>query len=417
MMDSLTLLSGERSGVIRAPSSKSQAHRLLICAALGESGCTVNCGEKSKDIEASAACLRALCADVSELFSGIYRVTPAQRDGDAFLPCGESGSTLRFLLPVCGALGKSAVFKMEGRLPERPLYPLDGLLCAHGMSIERRGDELHVSGKLESGVFEIAGDVSSQFISGLLFALPLLDGDSKIIVTGKTESRAYIEMSENALRLSGIRFEKEDSTYTVFGAQKYALPDGVGAEGDYSNGAFFLCMGALSEEGVRVLNLPEASLQGDKKIVDILRRFGADVTVRRNEVIVRKGTLRGIEIDASDIPDLVPVLAVTACAAKGETRIYNAARLRLKESDRLTATAELIKNLGGDISELPDGLVIRGAALRGGTVSSYNDHRIAMSAAVAACICRGSVTVQSPDCVQKSFPKFWESFDALEAKA
>lgn len=416
MMNELTLLNGVRSGVVRAPSSKSQAHRLLICAALGEGGCTVNCGEKSKDIEATKNCLAALCADIKELFSGIYRVTPAENQGIAYLPCGESGSTLRFLIPVCGALGKSAVFKMEGRLPERPLHPLDGLLSAHGMSIEKSGNELKVSGKLQSGVFEIAGNVSSQFISGLLFALPLLDGESKIVITGKTESRAYIELTENALNFSGVRFEKEDNIYTVFGNQKYSLPDGIGAEGDYSNAAFFLCMGALSDSGVRVMNLPEASLQGDRKIVDILRRFGADVSVRRNEVSVRKGALRGIEIDASDIPDLVPVLAVLSCAAQGETRIFNAARLRAKESDRLSATAALITSLGGNITELPDGLIVRGAALRGGTVDSYNDHRIAMSAAVAACMCSENVTVLNPDCVNKSFPKFWESFDALERK-
>lgn len=415
-MNEITLLPGQRSGVVRAPSSKSQAHRLLICAALGESACTVNCGEKSKDIEATAKCLAALCADIKELFSGIYRVFPARKSGGAVLPCGESGSTLRFLLPVCGALGKSAVFKMEGRLPERPLYPFDELLCARGMSIEKCGDELRVSGRLQSGVFEIAGDVSSQFISGLLFALPLLDGDSVIRITGKTESRAYIELTESALKSADIRFEKSENEYTVFGNQKYALPDGAGAEGDYSNGALFLCMGALSESGIRVVNLPEASLQGDKKIVDILRRFGADVSVRRNEITVRKGNLCGCEIDASDIPDLVPVCAVTATAAEGETRIYNAARLRLKESDRLSATAELITNLGGSVTELPDGLIIRGGGLRGGKISSYNDHRIAMSAAVAACICTEPVTISNPNCTDKSFPLFWERFEALERK-
>lgn len=414
-MNEITLLPGKRTGVIRAPSSKSQAHRLLICAALGESGCTVNCGEKSKDIEATAKCLAAMCADAKELFSGIYRVTPSEKPDNAELFCGESGSTLRFLLPVCGALGKKSVFKMEGRLPERPLYPFDELLRSHGMSIEKCEDELHVSGRLQSGVFEIAGDVSSQFISGLLFALPLLDGDSIIRVTGKTESRSYIELTENALSLSGIRFEKNDNEYTVFGNQKYALPDGTGAEGDYSNGAFFLCMGALSENGIRVLNLAENSLQGDKKIIEILRRIGAEISVGRKEITVRKGALHGCKIDASDIPDLIPVLAVTACAAEGETRIFNAARLRLKESDRLRATAELIKNLGGNVTELPDGLIIRGGGLRGGTADSYNDHRIAMSAAVAACICTEEVTVQSPDCVNKSFPQFWDSFNRLEA--
>ena len=412
-MTEITLLPGMRSGTVRAPSSKSQAHRLLICAALGENGCTLNCGEKSKDISATAECLRALCADIKELFTGIYRVTPCEKADGAILPCGESGSTLRFLIPVCGALGKSAVFKMEGRLPERPLAPFDELLCSHGMSIERKGDELHVSGKLQSGVFEIAGNISSQFISGLLFALPLLEGDSKIRITEKIESRAYIGMTESAIEKAGIRFEKTDNEYTVFGGQKYSLPDSS-AEGDYSNGAFFLCMGALSNEGITVKNLPEDSLQGDKKIADVLKRFGAELRVCRNEITAKKGSLHGIEIDASEIPDLVPVLSVLACAAEGETRIYNAARLRLKESDRLTATAELIKNLGGKVCEEPDGLIIRGGGLKGGRIDSFNDHRIAMSAAVAACICTEAVTVTAPECTQKSFPLFWESFDQLE---
>ena len=416
-MNEITLLPGVRSGSVRTPSSKSQAHRLLICAALGEKGRPVNCGEKSKDIVATKNCLAALCANIRELFSGVYYVLPEEKQDDAILNCGESGSTLRFLLPVCGALGKSAVFNMEGRLPERPLAPFDELLCGHGMSIEKGGTELRVSGKLQSGVFEIPGDVSSQFISGLLFALPLLDGDSEIRITGKTESKAYITMTENVIKSAGIRFEKTDSGYIVFGKQKYSLPDGAGAEGDYSNGAFFLCMGALSDEGILVRNLAENSLQGDRKIVDTLCRFGADVTVRRNEVIVKKAQLCGIEIDASDIPDLVPVLAVLACAAEGETKIYNAARLRLKESDRLKTTAELITSLGGDVTELPDGLVVRGGSLRGGRVNPYNDHRIAMSAAVAACICTEPVIVSDADCIQKSFPLFWDYFEELERRA
>ena len=401
-MTEITLLPGMRSGAVRAPSSKSQAHRLLICAALGNKKVSVDCGEISKDISATAKCLDSLCAET---------------DGSAVLYCGESGSTLRFLIPVCGALGKDAVFKMEGRLPERPLAPFDALLCEHGMSIEKKGSELFVSGKLQSGEFEIAGDVSSQFISGLLFALPLLDGDSEIRITGKTESKAYITMTENAVKAAGIRFEKRENGYTVFGNQQYNLPEGTAAEGDYSNGAFFLCMGALSDRGISVSNLPQTSAQGDMEIINILRRFGADINTVGDLITVRKGTLRGIGIDASGIPDLVPVLSVLACAADGETRIINAARLRIKESDRLKATAELITNLGGDVTELPDGLIIRGGSLRGGRVDSYNDHRIAMSAAVAACMCLDPVTVSDSECTQKSFPLFWEYFEGLERKA
>lgn len=417
-MTEITLLPGTRYGSVRAPSSKSQAHRLLICAALGKGETSVYCGEVSKDIAATANCLNSLCADISETDAGLFRISAkAESSEPALLPCSESGSTLRFLIPVCGALGKSVVFKMEGRLPERPLAPFDSLLRGHGMSIEKKGDELHVSGKLQSGVFEIAGDISSQFISGLLFALPLLNGDSTIRITGKTESQAYITMTENAIEKAGIRFEKIGNEYTVFGRQSYTLPDGSSAEGDYSNGAFFLCLGALSDEGIRVKNLPECSAQGDKEILNILRRFGADICTSGDEISVKKGALKGIRIDASGIPDLVPVLATLAAAAEGETEIYNAARLRLKESDRLRATAELITNLGGEVEELPDGLIVRGGGLRGGKIDSFNDHRIAMSAAVAACICTEAVTVCNPECTQKSFPLFWESFQGLERKA
>ena len=221
----ITLKNGQRSGVTSAPSSKSHAQRLLICAGLGASGVTLDCGDISKDIAAAASCVQTLCADVTELHEGVLRVEPCAKpsDGVKALHCGESGSTLRFLIPVCGALGESVVFKMEGRLSERPLSPLDEVLHEHGMTLERIGTELHCSGKLTGGEFEIAGNVSSQFISGLLFALPLLDTDSALTVTGKLESSAYIAMTENALRQSGIEFAKNDNVYAIPGNQRYRL--------------------------------------------------------------------------------------------------------------------------------------------------------------------------------------------------
>lgn len=416
-MTEIKLLPGQRSGITAAPSSKSHAHRLLICAGLGTEKVKVSCGDISKDIAATAKCLEALCADISEESRGLLCVEPKRKRtaGEKVLACGESGSTLRFLIPVCGALGESVVFRMEGRLADRPLAPLDRLLREHGMSIEKDGSELHCSGKLRSGIFEIPGDISSQYISGLLFALPLLDGDSTIRITGKTESSAYIAMTEDALRQSGIRFERRENEYTVFGSQHYGLKDDCAAEGDYSNGAFFLCMGALSESGITVKNMPTHTLQGDRAVIDILRGFGAEVSICGSEITVKKGNLRGCEIDASGIPDLVPVLSVVAAAANGETRIVNAARLRYKESDRLATTSELLKCLGGDVRELSDGLLVNGSSyLMGGTVNSHNDHRIAMSAAVAACISTGPVTVLEPECTSKSFPRFWENFEQLE---
>ncbi|MDO4811407.1 MAG: 3-phosphoshikimate 1-carboxyvinyltransferase [Eubacteriales bacterium] len=412
-MEQIALLSGMRHGSVTAPASKSHAHRLLICAALGKAAVTIDCADISKDIVATARCLYALCADVVTA-DGVLQVIPTAKCGKKDLLCGESGSTLRFLLPVCGALGKEAVFHREGRLPDRPLAPLDAVLRDHGMQIESRGSELYCNGQLQSGLFEIPGDVSSQYISGLLFALPLLEGDSTIRITGKTESAAYIAMTEQALQQAGIRFIHHGNEYTVSGSQQYALPPETAAEGDYSNGAFFLCMGALSDKGVCVKNLPKQTRQGDKAVIDILRRFGAEVTVKGDTIFVRGGRLHGCEIDASPIPDLIPVLSVVAAAAEGETRIYNAGRLRLKESDRLSTTAEMLAGLGGTVTELSDGLVIKGGTLHGGTVDSHNDHRIAMSAAVAACVCRESVKVLDPDCTDKSFPRFWDIFTRLE---
>ena len=413
-MTHITLPGGPRHGCVRAPASKSHAHRLLICGALGKAPVSLRCDDISKDIAATARCLDALCAAVT-VNDGVLQVVPAARRGKKDLFCGESGATLRFLLPVCGALGAEAVFHREGRLPHRPLAPLDAVLRGHGMHLEAQGDALYCCGRLQSGLFEIPGNVSSQFISGLLFALPLLDGESTLRITGRVESAAYIAMTEQALAQSGIRFVRSGSEYTVFGAQQYTAAE-TAVEGDYSNGAFFLCMGALSERGIRVKNLPAETRQGDRAVVDILRRFGAQVRVKDDEIFVRGGTLHGCEIDAAPIPDLIPVLSVVAAAAQGESRIMNAGRLRFKESDRLRATAEMLSALGGTVTELPDGLVIRGGVLQGGTVPSYNDHRMAMSAAVAACACRRPVTVLDPACTDKSFPRFWDIFSQLEGE-
>lgn len=413
----MTLAPGERTGCVRIPASKSQAHRLLICAALGAGETTVECDGVSADIEATARCLSALGAHMEAAGAGRFKVSPITRapEGRCELYCGESGSTLRFLLPVAGALGVRAVFHMEGRLPERPLAPLDDVLRAHGMSITRQGGSLVCEGKLTPGEYEISGGVSSQYISGLLLALPRLDADSRLTVTGTLESAGYVAMTEDALRLAGIEYEKHGQSYDIPGRQAGRLPEACRAEGDWSNAAFFLCMGALSRGGVTVRGLDMASLQGDRAVLDILRRFGAEVEPLCGGARVRRGYLRAIEIDAAQIPDLVPVLGVTAAAARGTTRIINAGRLRLKESDRLKSTARLIASLGGTAEELPDGLIIHGReALDGGSVETWRDHRIAMAAASAACVCRSAVSLDDSRCVEKSYPRFWEDYASLE---
>lgn len=416
----ITLSPGERSGSVVIPASKSQAHRLLICAALGERETVIECGGTSADIEATARCLAALGAGISRDEAGRFHVKPVRSvpDGICELRCGESGSTLRFLLPAAGALGARAVFRMEGRLPERPLSPLDEVLTEHGMTIRQDGANLFCEGSLTPGRYEIGGGVSSQYISGLLMALPRLDGDSRLEVTGKLESAGYVAMTEAALRLAGIRFDRTGQSSFIPGGQRCSLPETCRVEGDWSNAAFFLCMGALSHEGVTVYGLDPASPQGDRAVLDILRRFGACVSENGGAVKVKRAPMRGIEIDAAPIPDLIPVLSVVAAAAGGETHIINAGRLRLKESDRLKSTARLLRDLGGSVEELESGLIINGGrTLAGGTAETFRDHRIAMSAAVAACICAGSVTVTDSGCVAKSYPRFWDDLGQLHGGA
>ncbi|MBR5501662.1 MAG: 3-phosphoshikimate 1-carboxyvinyltransferase, partial [Oscillospiraceae bacterium] len=339
-------------------------------------------------------------------------VTPvAAVPAEAELYCRDSGSTLRFLLPVAGALGVTARFHMQGRLAQRPLSPLDGELMRHGMTLQQQGDTLLCSGKLQAGAYTLAGNVSSQFVTGLLMALPLLEGDSTLQLTAPLESAGYVALTEQVLRQSGIRFEKEAESWRIQGAQRYALPAAVQAEADWSNAAVWLCMGALLEDGIAVTGLCGSSLQGDREILPLLRRFGAEVSVAENAVSVRRGVLRGIDIAAENIPDLVPVLAVLACAAEGETHITGAARLRLKESDRLQSTAALITALGGCVQQLPDGLTVTGSAARyplaGGSAHAAADHRIAMAAAVAALLCRGELQLADAQSVEKSYPQFW----------
>ena len=413
----ITLAPGARSGCVTVPASKSEAHRLLICAALGGSPVELLCGGASADILATAACLRALGADIRENTLERFSVKPCDviPHDEARLPCGESGSTLRFLLPLVGALGARAVFEMQGRLPERPLAPLDAVLREHGMRIERRGALLHCAGRLTPGAFSLPGNVSSQYISGLLMALPRLGGDSVLTVTGPLESAGYVAMTEAALRAAGIDFEKQRQTWRIPGGQVCRLPAEMRVEGDWSGAAFFLCAGALSPEGVTVRGLSLSSAQGDRAVLDVLCAFGAEIETAADAVTVRRGTLRGVTIDAGPIPDLIPVLSVVAAVSAGVTRIENAGRLRLKESDRLKSTAALLRALGGRVTELESGLVIEGRdALTGGTADPWRDHRIAMAAAVAATVSTAPVTIPDSECAAKSYPRFWDDFQQLK---
>jgi 3-phosphoshikimate 1-carboxyvinyltransferase len=414
----VTITPSALGGSVRAINSKSHAHRLLICGALSQSPSFVACENTSEDIEVTARCLCALGASI-DYADGGFKISPVKEiPENPFLDCGESGSTLRFLLPVACALGANAQFYMAGRLPERPIAPLTNQLEAHGCRIGRASHRiLKASGRLQSGSYTIPGNISSQFISGLLFALPMTADGGEISVTGKLESSGYINMTLDALKLSGIRTDAVPGGYRVPGRQRYSLPEHTGTEGDWSNTAFWLVTGAISENSITCTGLNHLSSQKDRRIVRLMRRFGAQVSTTPGTVRSEKRDMHSIEINAGEIPDLVPILAVAAAAARGTTKITHASRLRAKESDRLKSVTALISGLGGDIRETKDGLIINGTGeLQGGTVDSFGDHRIAMAAACASVICRAAVTIKGAQAVRKSYPGFWDDFQALGGK-
>lgn len=409
----------ELSGKINAISSKSDAHRLLICATLAHKPTKINCNCLSKDIVATAECLKSLGASI-DVGNGAITVTPQSFNKKATLNCIESGSTLRFLLPVASALGVDATFKGQGRLPERPVSPLKEEMEKKGVTFHTGSEfPLHLTGQLQSGEYEIAGNISSQFITGLLFALPLLEGDSTIRLIPPVESRSYLNITISALKKFGIEIKEEENLYIIKGNQKYVSPEEITVEGDWSNGAFFLCAGALSKKGITVSGLSEASPQGDKKILEVLRRMGAEVTVNGNDITVKKKRLFGTIVDARDIPDLVPIISVLgACCEKGATHIVNAQRLRIKESDRIQSVFQMLDTVGAAVTETDDGLVIWGDnEMVGRVINGYNDHRIVMSAAILSSECSLALDITDYKAVEKSYPHFFRDFNSLGGNA
>lgn len=379
-------------GTIPAIPSKSQAHRLLICAAFADKPTQLRCADTNRDIEATVSCLQALGAQILRTDSG-YSIFPISSVPEtATLNCCESGSTLRFLLPVVGALGIDATFHMEGRLPDRPLSPLWEEMERMGCILTRPSENtIRCTGQLIPGVFLIDGSVSSQYITGLLFALSLMNGESTLEITGTVESRPYIDMTRDALHLFGI-----DPDH--LGAGPFHSPGYLCVEGDWSNSAFFLTADALGSD-IILEDLNETSTQGDRAIQTILPILQAGVST----------------ISAADIPDLIPILSVAAASCHGAV-FTNIQRLRLKESDRVASIIAMIEGLGGVAWATEDTLTIGNIPLRGGIVDSVNDHRIAMAAAIAATVCSESVTILGADAVNKSYPHFWDDYVHLGGK-
>lgn len=405
-------------GAVAAPPSKSDVHRAVICAALSGGVCKISPVALSNDIRATIGCVEALGAEAS-VENDVLTV-----DGSAVfakktatLDCIESGSTLRFMIPVAAAGGVEARFTGSGSLVSRPIGLYSQIMPEKGVSLEGGdGLPLKISGKLKSGVFKVPGNISSQFISGLMFALPLLRGDSDIILTSPIQSAGYINMTIRTMEKFGIEVDVTDTGWHVRGGQRY-IPSDYRTDGDWSQAAFYLVSGAVNGE-ITVNNLNTDSKQGDRKIAELLREFGAEVIQEADSVTVKKSDMKGIEIDASQIPDLVPALAVCASFADGVTRITNAERLRIKESDRLISTAALINSLGGEAKELPDGLVIRGSrTLIGGTVKGFNDHRIVMSAAICAAGSENPIICTDALSVNKSYPGFFDDYNSVGGKS
>ena len=380
------------SGNVTAIPSKSHAHRLLICSAFSSEETKIICPQINQDMEATADCLRSLGAEITHE-NGIYHISPVRNIPKCVtVNCRESGSTLRFLLPVMGALGIDTTFAMGGRLPQRPLSPLWEELERMGCHLERpTEDTLRITGKLSAGEYIIDGGVSSQFITGLLFAMALMDGKSKLTVTGNLESKPYVDLTCQVLNM----FDINTSDFVVSGPYPFVSPKQITVEGDWSNAAFFYAAAALGCN-VTLSGLDMRSAQGDREIITLLRQ-------------IQNGTPT---ICGKDIPDLIPVLAVTAGTFHG-AHFTGISRLRAKESDRIASVCEMLSNLGVKTQSGPDTLTVYPGTYHSCVIDAFNDHRIAMSAAVAACVANGVVTIKGANCVEKSYPGFWEEYRRL----
>jgi 3-phosphoshikimate 1-carboxyvinyltransferase len=407
-------------GVITPPPSKSLCHRAVICAALAQGESVIRNVALSEDIEATLQGVKALGAEW-RLSDGVLRVRGAGTRGAAerradLIHCGESGSTLRFLIPVAALTDGETVFKGKGRLLIRPMDAYAVAFAETPVRFSHTRREIRVRGPLRGGLFRLPGDVSSQFVSGLLFALPLTGEDSEIHLESPLESRRYAELTIDVMRRFGVEVSADARVFRVRGGQRYR-PSEYTVEADYSQAAYFLGAAALGLD-VKCAGLSDRSRQGDAAIIDILEKMGATVIRKDGLVSVHAGRLSPVTVDARENPDLIPPVAALCCCCEGTSRIVNAGRLRLKESDRLRALAEELGNLGARIKETRDGLVIEGArTLRGGRADAHHDHRIAMSVALAAVRCTEEVSLIGWHNVGKSYPNFWSDFERSELSA
>lgn len=387
----VTITPKKLSGTLEAVSSKSDGHRKIICAALSGNETQIIINNFSDDIEATLEAIKNLGGDFQKTENGVLVKPISEKKEKVSLDFRESGSTARFLLPVAAAICENGEFLGRGRLPQRPFAELTTQMRKNGVEVSCDNLPITTKGYLKSGIYELPGNVSSQYISGLLFALPMLDGESKIRLTSPLMSAPYVDMTLDALRVFDVEIGISENEYSVK-PQKYISPEKIEVEGDWSAAAFWVVADKICGN-VKLEGMNTKSRQGDRRITEILEET---------------------EIDATDIPDLVPILAVLAASRVGKTRIFGAERLRIKESDRLFAMTKCINDLGGRAEETADGMIIYGTGkLAGGRVDSFSDHRIAMSAAIASVICENEVEILGAECVKKSYPAFFSDFKKL----
>lgn len=413
-------------GQVNIPPSKSISHRAIISASLSNGTSKISNVAFSDDIIATLEAMKSLGVEVLDIEKETEHTSTIVIDGtddlkliNDTIDCFESGSTIRFLMPLVTLPNKKVTVTGRGRLVERPMDTYYKMFEKQNIEYKTTDGNLPVTikGRLNPGTFEMKGDISSQFITGLLFTLPLLNGDSKVVITTELESKGYVDLTLDMLKKFDIEVENINyQEFRVKGNQKYSAHD-YKVEGDYSQIAFWIVAGVLNGE-IKCNNIDLDSLQGDKVVLDIVREMGGDLEAREDYVIAKKSKTKGTIIDASECPDIIPVLSVLASVSEGETRVINGKRLRIKESDRLNSTATIINDMGGDVEELEDGLIIRGVEkLKGGvTIDSYGDHRIAMALGVASTICDEPIIVTNSHVVSKSYPNFWEDFVKVGGK-
>ncbi len=395
----IKIIPSKLNGTVNAPSSKSHAHRAMICAALCDTPTKIAMHTVCEDTEATARCISALGASVS--YNGeTLEIIPSDFSKNGVFDCGESGSTFRFMLPVAAACGCNAEFIGKGRLSQRPIGELLECLSLHGTKSTGNVLPFVISGKMSGGEFTVSGNKSSQFLTGLLLALPVCGG-GHVKLSSPLQSKPYVELTQKIMSDFGVVSVCENENYTV-PASKYVSPNTYSIEGDWSNAAFWLA------SGLKVVGLNENSAQGDREFSSVMLKMGA---VRTEDMKFDISSLHGAEIDVTHIPDLVMPIAATAAVANGTTVITGAERLKLKESDRLQSVYGMLKALGADVELMPDGFVIKGKkTLCGGTVDSENDHRIAMATAILAPYCTSPVILKGADAVNKSYPTFWTEY-------